>query len=45
MARTLKPENRISHSRVVGPLGAGGMDEVYRAARDGREPAMREVRH
>ena len=31
MARTLKPEDRISHYQVVGPLGAGGMGEVYRA--------------
>src|SRR5262245_17720517 len=31
MSRTLKPQDRISHCRVVGPLGAGGMGEVYRA--------------
>src|SRR5262245_61942239 len=31
MSRTLKPEDRIAHYRVVGPLGAGGMGEVYRA--------------
>ncbi len=30
-APTLKPEDRISHYRVIGPLGAGGMGEVYRA--------------
>jgi Tol biopolymer transport system component len=27
--RTLQPEDRIAHFRVVGPLGAGGMGEVY----------------
>src|SRR5262245_42583354 len=31
MTRTLKPSDSISHYRVVGPLGAGGMGEVYRA--------------
>src|SRR6185295_14982548 len=29
--RTLQPEDEISHYRVVGPLGAGGMGEVYLA--------------
>src|SRR5437764_1297011 len=29
--RTLQPEDVISHYRVVGPLGAGGMGEVYLA--------------
>ncbi len=29
MSRTLQPEDQISHYRVVGPLGAGGMGEVY----------------
>jgi eukaryotic-like serine/threonine-protein kinase len=31
MSRTLQPEDRISHYRIVGPLGAGGMGEVYLA--------------
>ncbi|HEY3176741.1 MAG TPA: protein kinase [Candidatus Polarisedimenticolia bacterium] len=31
MARTLQPTNLISHYRVVSPLGAGGMGEVYLA--------------
>jgi Tol biopolymer transport system component len=30
-SRTLRPEDEISHYRVVGPLGAGGMGEVYLA--------------
>jgi Tol biopolymer transport system component len=30
-ARTLHPEDEISHYRIVGPLGAGGMGEVYLA--------------
>jgi Tol biopolymer transport system component len=30
-ARTLHPEDQIAHYRVVGPLGAGGMGEVYLA--------------
>jgi len=29
--RTLQPEQRIAHYRAVGPLGAGGMGEVYLA--------------
>jgi len=30
-ARTLQPQDQISHYRIVGPLGAGGMGEVYLA--------------
>src|SRR5215468_5456899 len=30
-ARTLQPEDQLSHYRVVGPLGTGGMGEVYLA--------------
>jgi eukaryotic-like serine/threonine-protein kinase len=30
-ARTLRPEDQIAHYRIVGPLGAGGMGEVYLA--------------
>ena len=29
--RTLRPEDEISHYRIVAPLGAGGMGEVYLA--------------
>src|SRR5690349_22437664 len=29
--RTLQPEDVVSHYRVVGPLGQGGMGEVYLA--------------
>src|SRR5690349_22589865 len=29
--RTLRPEDEISHYRIAGPLGAGGMGEVYLA--------------
>jgi serine/threonine protein kinase len=31
IARTLRPQDEISHYRIVGPLGAGGMGEVYLA--------------
>ncbi len=30
-ARTLQPEDVVAHYRVVGPLGTGGMGEVYLA--------------
>jgi serine/threonine protein kinase len=29
VSSSLQPEDRISHYRIVGPLGAGGMGEVY----------------
>ena len=29
--RTLRPEDELSHYKIVGPLGAGGMGEVYLA--------------
>src|SRR5512143_2982016 len=29
--RTLQPQDQIAHYRIVGPLGAGGMGEVYLA--------------
>ena len=31
MDRTLQPEDRIAHYRVIGPLARGGMGEVYLA--------------
>jgi eukaryotic-like serine/threonine-protein kinase len=31
LTKTLQPEDLIAHYRVVGPLGAGGMGEVYLA--------------
>ncbi|MFN8177682.1 MAG: protein kinase [bacterium] len=27
--RSLKPQDRIAHYRIIGPLGSGGMGEVY----------------
>src|SRR5437773_3138844 len=30
-ARTLEPQDQIAHYRIVSPLGAGGMGEVYLA--------------
>jgi serine/threonine-protein kinase len=31
MGRTLQPEDILGHYKVIGPLGAGGMGEVYLA--------------
>ena len=40
MARTVKPEDRIAHYRIVGPLQAGSMGKVYCAQAQSLECAV-----